>query len=223
MPPGATLFSPDWLVLRIQRRHIAEAVGRYARGRLLDVGCGARPYARELAEKAGKVVGLECDRRRYADAPPQVWGDALDLPFLEESFDTVFSSQVLEHLPEPARAMAEISRVLRPGGFLILTAPHIWGIHEEPNDFFRFTPFGLEHLARRAGLAPAFARPMAGYWVTAGSRFCYYLRQFEKIGLHLLVRPLCALVQLAALFLDRLHRVESDTWNVMLVAQKPAP
>ena len=221
MSASASPFSVNWLILRINRKHIAAAVNRHARGRLLDVGCGERPYAQELKEGAGAVVGLEPDRDRYGETPPEVWGSALELPFRDESFDTVFSSQVLEHVPEPAQMVAEIGRVLRPDGYLILTAPHIWGIHEEPHDYFRFTGFGLEHLARRAGLEPLSARPMAGYWVTAGARFCYYLQQFEKVGLRLLIRPLYAVVQLVALVLDRLHRVESDAWNFILVARKP--
>jgi len=214
-------FSANWLVLRIHREYVTEAARRYARGRLLDVGCGERPYAAELGAQAEVCVGLEFDRQRYAGMRPEVWGSGLALPFGEGSFDTVFSSQVLEHVPEPAQMVAEIGRVLRPGGHLILSAPHIWGIHEEPEDFFRFTGYGLAHLARRAGLEPLCVRPMAGYWVTAGARFCHYLQQFEKIGLALVTRLLCALIQLTALGLDRLHRVESDAWNFLLVARKP--
>jgi|APSaa5957512622_1039677.scaffolds.fasta_scaffold16491_2 SAM-dependent methyltransferase len=214
-------FSVNWLVLRINRKYVAEAAGRYARGRLLDVGCGERPYAAELGAHAEVCVGLEFDQKRYAGMRPEVWGSGLALPFGDGSFDTVFSSQVLEHVPEPAQMVAEIGRVLGPGGHLILSAPHIWGVHEEPDDYFRFTGYGLAHLARRAGLEPLCARPMAGYWVTAGARFCHYLQQFEKVGLALVTRPLYALVQLTALFLDRLHRVESDAWNFLLVARKP--
>jgi len=221
MGAAPSLFSVNWLVLRINRRYVVEAVARYARGRLLDVGCGERPYAEEMEVSAESCVSLEFDRKRYAGMGPEVWGSGLALPFGDESFDTVFSSQVLEHVPEPAQMVGEIGRVLRPGGHLILSAPHIWGVHEEPEDYFRFTGYGLAHLARRAGLEPLCAQPMAGYWVTAGARFCHYLQQFEKIGLAFLTRPLYALVQLSALLLDRLHRVESDAWNFLLVARKP--
>jgi ubiquinone/menaquinone biosynthesis C-methylase UbiE len=150
-----------------------------------------------------------------------VWGSAASLPCKDSSFDTVFSSQVLEHVPEPALMISEMGRVLRPGGLLILTAPHIWGIHEEPHDYFRFTRYGLSHLARKAGLQTLSVRPMAGYWVTAGARFCYYLQHFEMVGTAFLLRPLYALIQLLAWGLDRLHRVESDAWNFILVARKP--
>jgi len=78
----------------------------------------------------------------------------------------------------------------------------------------------LSHLSHSAGLKVSSVKAMAGYWVTAGARFCYYLQHFEKLGLSLLVRPMYAVVQVTALVLDRLHRVESDAWNFILVAVK---
>ena len=211
------LFCANWLVERINRAYVQEAAGRYGRGRVLDAGCGRRPYAEFYSD----YTGLEFDRARYADAPADVWGSGMELPFRDKAFATVFSSQVLEHVPEPWRMVAEMARVLEPGGHLILTAPHIWGLHEVPQDYFRFTCYGLEHLARRAGLQPIEVRAMAGYWVTAGVRFCYYLRHFERGPLKPVVRVMFALIQLMAWGLDRLHRVESDAWNYLLVARRP--
>ena len=211
------LFAANWLVERINRAYVQEAAGCYGRGRVLDTGCGRRPYAEFFSD----YTGLEFDRVRYADAPADVWGSGMELPFRDKAFATVFSSQVLEHVPEPWRMVAEMARVLEPGGHLILTAPHIWGLHEAPHDYFRFTCYGLEHLARRVGLQPVEVRPMAGYWVTAGVRFCYYLRRFERGPLKPVVRAMFALIQLLAWGLDRLHRVESDAWNYLLVARRP--
>ena len=217
---GGSPFRVNWLVQRINRQHIETAAGNCARGRLLDIGCGQRQYDDILRQQA-QCVGIELDRERYRNCHPEVWGSGLSLPFADECFDTVVSFQVLEHVPEPAVMMREISRVLRPGGQLILTAPHMWGIHEEPRDYFRYTGYGLAHLSRSAGLDVTRVDAMAGYWVTAGTRFCYYLQQFEKVGLALLLRPLYAAIQVASLTLDRLHRVESDAWNFILVAAKP--
>lgn len=215
----STPFSVNWLVLRLHRQHLEVAMGAYGRGRLLDLGCGLQEH-RRLASP-GAYLGIEVDRVRYAGTPPQVWGSGLQLPFAAGAFATVLCTQVLEHVPEPGQLLAEASRVLGSGGHLVLTAPHIWGVHEEPHDYFRFTGFGLAHLARRAGLEPVEVSPLAGYWVTAGARFCYYLQHFDRGPLALLVRPLYAGVQLAAWLLDRLHRVEGDAWNFLLVARKP--
>jgi SAM-dependent methyltransferase len=220
---GAALspFSANWLVLRLCRHWVTRALAQYGAGRLLDVGCGSQPYRAEQVAHASRCIGLEADRRRWAGAPPAVWGSALDLPFADRSFDTVFSSQVLEHVSEPSRMVLEMTRVLRPGGYLIVTAPHIWGVHEEPHDYFRFTRFGLAHLAQRAGAEPVWVQAMAGYWVTAGARFCQYLCRAERWWLRPLASAVYALVQLVCLALDRLHRVEGDTWNYLMVARKP--
>lgn len=218
---GESLFSVNWLVLRLHREHLVRAAQAYARGRLLDIGCGRQPYTALLQEGVSQYISIEIDRQRYASTPPRVWSSGLCLPFRDCSFATVLCAQVLEHVPEPGQLLGEVRRVLQPGGHLILTAPHIWGIHEEPRDYYRFTGYGLEYLACRAGLEPVDIHPLAGYWVTAGARFCHYLQQFEKIGLALVVRPLCALVQVLAWGLDRVHRVESDAWNFLMVARRP--
>jgi SAM-dependent methyltransferase len=64
-------------------------------------------------------------------------------------------------VPEPAQVVREIARVLRPNGYVILTTPLYYPIHEEPYDFFRFTPFGLRHLFETAGLEVTRIDPMA--------------------------------------------------------------
>ncbi|OGG45063.1 MAG: hypothetical protein A3F84_09020 [Candidatus Handelsmanbacteria bacterium RIFCSPLOWO2_12_FULL_64_10] len=210
------MFSKNWLVHRITRRHVAEAV-RYARGRMLDVGCGGRPYRGLFTPVVSFYIGVD----RRDDPAPDVKGDAQALPFRAEGFDTILCSQVLEHLPEPGRALAEMGRALRAGGHLIVTAPHIWGLHEEPHDYYRFTRYGLCHLMRQAGLEVVEVRAMAGYWVTAGARFCYYLEAFERGLLKPVVRLGYFLAQGCATILDRLHRVEGDTWNYIAVGRKP--
>lgn len=210
-------LEPNWLVERIAARHIAAAAARWGAGRTLDVGCGAQPYAPLFAD----YTGLEFDLQRYEQTPPVVCGSALELPFATDSFDTVFSSQVLEHVPEPWRMVEEMARVLKPGGYLILSAPHIWGLHEVPHDYFRFTCYGLAYLAQRTGLEVLDVHPMAGYWVTAGTRFCYYLRPFQRRIFGPLMGPVYAMVHYVSWALDRLHCVESDAWNYLLVARHP--
>ena len=221
MPADAGLFSVNWLVLRLHRRAVAAAAAAYARGRLLDVGCGTRPLLAVFTPWVSHYWGVDTGRGRYRATPPQAWASALDLPFAAATFDTVYAAQVLEHVPEPARMVTEMARVLRAGGYLILTAPLMWGVHEEPHDYFRFTGHGLAHLAQQAGLRPVVVQALAGYWVTAGARFCHYLAQFEKLGLRWVLAPVYTAVQLLALALDRLHRIEGDAWNFLLVAAKP--
>ena len=120
-----------------------------AHGRFLDVGSGTMPFR---AEVAGLV-----DEYRSLDVQERVGGvdfiaDVMDMaPVDSGSFDVVLCSQVLEHVNDPARALAEIHRVLAPGGRLVLTVPFLSRLHEVPHDYFRYTEFGLRHLLAGAG------------------------------------------------------------------------
>ena len=112
--------------------------------RVLDMGCGAGRHAFALLRRGAKVVALdlsEPDLRAVdvmframeaeGEAPKgatalAVCGNAYVLPFADNSFDKIIASEVLEHLPEDSRAMAELARVLRPGGVIAVTVPR-WG------------------------------------------------------------------------------------------------
>ena len=112
----------------------------------------------------------------------------------------------------------EMARILKSDGIMILSAPHIWGIHNAPEDYYRFTCYGLQFLMERAGLEVLYVHAMAGFWVTAGIRFCYYITRI--IPFKILLMPLYALIQMGAYILDHLHLVEGDTWNYIAVARK---
>jgi ubiquinone/menaquinone biosynthesis C-methylase UbiE len=100
------------------------------RQRVLDVGCGTGDFLRLLAPliAPGRAVGVDisetmvAEARRRADSssPTTIYelGDAQDLAFEGGSFDRVLATQVLLHVPDPGRALAEMSRVLAPGGIM---------------------------------------------------------------------------------------------------------
>src|SRR3989344_3845528 len=79
---------------------------------------------------------------------PDIVGDINELPFADASFPVAVMIEVLEHLAEPARALAEGYRVLEPGGTLLLTTRFLAPPHDAPRDYVRFTSFGLEYLLR---------------------------------------------------------------------------
>lgn len=119
-------------------------------GEVLDVGCGRKPYRRFIP--ADRYVGLEIDTpasraRGKADA----FYDGGRFPFADGEFAGVLCSQVFEHVFTPGEFLAEINRVLRPGGCLVLTVPFVWDEHEQPHDFARYSSFGLRSVLERAG------------------------------------------------------------------------
>jgi SAM-dependent methyltransferase len=190
--------------------HVRES-RRYATGTLLDVGCGNRPYFEVFRETVTSYVGLDPDRR---GSRPDVAGRADALPFADGSIDTVLSIAVLEHVPDPEGMLAETHRVLRTGGHLILLAPQYWRLHEEPHDYYRFTSYGLEHLARGRGFSVIEVRPQGGAWTVAGQAICGALEQRPRL------RRLIPLVNVCFAALDRRSPDPKDTISYLLIARK---
>jgi SAM-dependent methyltransferase len=139
-------------------------VKEFCRGRVLDAGAGRGVYKALLSSYAKDYVGMDV----VATDSTDVLGDIQRLPFSDGSFDTVFCSQVLEHVPEPALALAELGRVLKSGGYLILSVPHISWLHNEPHDYYRYTPHGLRFLLERASFGPAEIKAAGGLLALLG-------------------------------------------------------
>jgi SAM-dependent methyltransferase len=210
----------NWLAHWVNVR----AVRRYAhlcRGRLLDIGCGEKPYERILSNGVTEYVGLEHPDTQHARDRVDVWGDAQDLPFDDTSFDSVCAFHVIEHTPQPSRVMAEAARVLRPNGTLLVAVPFMWGIHEAPRDFYRFTPYALRDLYARAGLIQVAIEPLCGYWATASLRLSYALARFARGPLRVPVLAFLSFVQGIGLVLDRLDPVETDAGGYIAIGRKP--
>ncbi|HEY5984597.1 MAG TPA: class I SAM-dependent methyltransferase [Anaerolineales bacterium] len=107
---------------------IARAAGPRLKGAILENGCGVGMYVEHLASFGGHVTGLEFDRERAEEAAersPRIVNAAGEkLPFAESSFDLILSHEVIEHVRDDRLAVAEMVRVLKPGGRVVLFAPN---------------------------------------------------------------------------------------------------
>lgn len=126
-----------------------ECCRKYVRGRVLDVGCGRRPYEKSHFSGATEYIGTDYLSDR---SHPDIVASAISLPFKAGVFDTVVSTEVLEHVPDPLSALKEMRRVMHPRGHLVLSAPYYWPRHEVPYDFFRYPYDGFLSLLERADL-----------------------------------------------------------------------
>lgn len=136
---------------RLLLRALTAALPRFE-GRLLDVGCGHKPYQRLLLSspsRATHYIGIDLPDNLYG-SPDLPW-DGQKIPLGDASVDSVLLTEVLEHCPRPVEVLMEICRVLKPGGFLFLTVPFIWPIHTVPHDEYRYTPFALRRMLEQAG------------------------------------------------------------------------
>ena len=172
----------DWVDLQWSAlERSLKAVAPMAHGRLLDVGCGDKPYEAWFRPFVRSYVGVEHAGTFSATAAagmrdrPDVVYSGGTLPFRDGSFDTVLSVQVLEHTPRPAALVAEMSRVLAPNGTLILTAPFQFRLHEQPHDYFRYSPHGLRQLCADVGLEVFETVAQGGLWSVLGHKLNSYL------------------------------------------------
>jgi len=207
---------------------VMREVKSYARGTMLDVGCGTRRYESIFSEVVDAYVGL--DWPEIEDhARPDVVGDAMRLPLKTASVDVVLATELMEHLPSPHNFLMEVGRVLRDGGTLILSVPFMEPIHEAPRDYYRFTPFSLRLLLEEHGFSIQKIWKKGGWWsVVLGSFVNQSLYDWatspDKTGrrryglLAFLVLPICALMQWFSYQLDRVFHSQKYTLGYTLLA-----
>jgi SAM-dependent methyltransferase len=204
------LWAGDFLSAQPLAADLTE-VAALARGRLLDLGCGNRRYERLFAHT--RYVGYDVDTQ---GGRPDVCGHAAALPFRGATFDAALCTQVLEHVARPADLLAELRRVLAPGGVLILTAPQHWRLHEEPHDYWRFTKYGLQWLLDDAGFEVRTLRAQGGVWRLVGQAVNNAV--YARLGAGPIARVAFVAVNLLALALEAIWRDEADTLNYLVVA-----
>ena len=153
------LLNPFYLARRALYR-VMEELAPELDGAILDVGCGTKPY-QHLYTRQQSYLGLEVgspQANHYSAA--DVYYSGGSLPFADCQFDSVVSNQVLEHVFTPEIFLAEIRRVLKPGGKFLVTVPFVWDEHEQPHDFARYSSFGLKALLERNGFTLLTARKL---------------------------------------------------------------
>jgi len=98
------------------------------------------------------------------------WEMPEGIPIKDEVVDVVLCTEVIEHVYEFHQVLQEINRVLKKGGWLILTTPFSWGLHYEPNDYWRFTPYSLRRLLEERGFEVVKQVKIGGLFSLFGSR-----------------------------------------------------
>ena len=143
-------------------------------GALYDLGSGESPYKEFFLNHADSYVAVD-----WADSIHVTKADIeadlnRPLPIDSEVADSIVSLSVLEHLREPQLMLNEAFRILKKGGSIILQVPWQWWVHEAPHDYFRYTPYGLKYLFKRAGFVDIEIESQAGFFTTLILKLNYF-------------------------------------------------
>jgi SAM-dependent methyltransferase len=179
--------------------------------RALDYGCGERPY-RSLLPAGAQYVGADLPGNASADIELTARGL---VPLPDSSFDLVLSTQVLEHVEDPDAYLQECSRLLVPGGWLLLSTHGIMYYHQDPEDYWRWTRAGLEKLLGDHGFEMASSRGVLGLVAAAlqiiqDGTFWYLPRPLR--------RPFAILMQGLIVLSDRLYPRANRVNNCLTIA-----
>lgn len=191
------------------------------KGMLLDIGCGRKPY-KKILTRVEKYIGIEVPDSYSKNEEIDIYANALELPFKDNVFDCILSTQVLEHIPKPDVFLKEAYRVLKSGGILLLTTSLTWPLHEEPYDYFRYTKYGLKKLAGRNGFEIIRIEKTTGTILSLGQLLSDYISNQAKTAiLKYPVLLFCCLIQILTIILGFLTMNSGKlTLDYMLLARK---
>lgn len=179
------------LIARLITDKYQSAFHQYAHGLLLDMGCGKVPFYEGYRECVSENICIDWPSSIHSNAHVDVFCDlSKPLPFAASTFDTVLSSDVIEHLPNPELAFSEMSRLLKPDGILLLNTPFLYMLHEVPNDYYRFTRYAIKRLLDTAGLELVRLEEVGGYGAVIADLVAKAMTALPLIG-----RPLALLTQ----------------------------
>jgi SAM-dependent methyltransferase len=145
-----SITHPNYLI----RHRLLQSIRRLApqlKGKLMDFGCGQKPYKSLFNVDEYIGVDFENPGHSHANESIDVFYDGKTIPFSNESFDAIFSSEVFEHIFNLPEIIKELNRVLKVGGSILLTCPFAYCEHETPNDFARYTSFAIKSLLVQNG------------------------------------------------------------------------
>src|SRR5690606_8061302 len=174
--PLGLLLNPFFIIRTGLFRSISAFRG-YMKGRLLDFGCGSKPYRKLFLVSEYVGTDIETSGHDHTHENIDIYYDGRTLPFADNSFDSIFSSEVLEHVFNLSEILDELCRVLKPGGHMLVTVPFVWDEHEIPYDFARYTSFGLQHILKEKGLELVETRKTTNYVATIFQMWGAYVYQ----------------------------------------------
>jgi SAM-dependent methyltransferase len=217
----------DFLVMYYLISDLKSVIAEFAFGDVFDIGCGNKPYNKLFDGLIQSYKG--CDIVQSSLNKVDIICEATSIPLEDQLFDTIITTQVMEHLDNPEQMLKEANRLLKNGGHLIISIPFCWELHEEPYDFFRYSKYGLKALLERNGFETIIIKANGGKWAAITqlnlniwfSAFMNKETMFHKcIKILFLHGGLTWLFNTIGLWMDKKWPDELLTLNYVAVARK---
>ncbi len=221
-----SIKDPYYLVYKYLIRDLKYSIKKYAVGKVIDIGCGNKPYESIFGGNITEYIG--CDIVQSSLQKVDILCEANKIPLPDAYFDTVFSTQTIEHVADHQGVINEAFRLLKSGGYAIFSGPLYWHLHEEPYDFFRFTKYGFQYLFEKAGFDIVEILPNGGMWATTGQVIIHsYLNEgnhcnfFFKIYRKVFLKfRIYVLLNIFYEWLDKINYNTINTMNYVIVVKK---
>lgn len=191
------LFNPYYIDRKTIYDFIQQAAKQYSGDIVLDFGCGNKPYEKLFSCTTYIGCDVHVSGHPDNDKKADVYYEGHNLPFEAEYFDTVLSTQVLEHVEEFDEIFRELVRILKREGFLIITIPFCFEEHEKPYDFRRFTSFGIKKLFEDHGIELLDIKKSTNYKTTIMYMRCMYrdnIYRKKKNLFNFITRYVCCVI-----------------------------
>jgi len=226
-PDFGSIFINPFYFIRKQLVNKITQLAPQLDGQLLDFGCGSKPY-QTLFSNVRNYIGVDIEDEGQHDHKNEeidYYYDGKSIPFDNETFDSILTSEVLEHVPDVDETLKELTRVLKPNGKILITVPFTWQEHELPYDFRRLTTIGLKKYLIDNNFKILTEEKTGHYfevviqlWMTYLRSFIYVNNKYINLFLNaLFIAPIC----INGIFLSYIFPKKRELYfNSIILAQK---
>lgn len=199
------IFQPDRFLLVKQIKELSH----YIKGKVLDIGAGEyNRYGRLF--NCQEYIKMDVCKSDNVD----IVGSIEKIPFPDNCFDSVVSTQVFEHIKNPFLAVKEVSRILKPRGHCLITVPQTNELHSTPDDFWRYTNFGIINIFRGANFSVVEIKQRGAFFSNIDQILTRYaidrLKLYKHPVLGKIANVLFVVFGKLAIFLDNLDKSEAN-------------
>lgn len=140
------------LCIELIAKFYSSHIPKYLKGTLVDLGCGKVPLYEFYKDHVRETICIDWGNSFHSNRHLDIEQDLNKPILLEDNFcDSIILSDVLEHIREPKSLFSEMYRILKPDGKVLMNVPFLYWIHEQPYDYYRYTEFALEYMAKESG------------------------------------------------------------------------